>query len=180
VSEPDTSRIDLRLHGGFLSGAVERAPVAAVVARVGQLSGAEVMAPADDAEVTMTFSAVTPAYALEQVLRGRSYFLVLAADRRSLRRITVFGERPAVTRTRPVPEEADPDFEAEVLGATVTEALDEMDAAVRMQLLASTRELPLEDPRRAIVLSRLSRDADPAVRAPALEAMWSSEQSDRR
>jgi hypothetical protein len=179
VCAPETSRIDLRLHGGLLSGAVERAPIAAVVARVGQLSGAEVVAPVDDAEVTMTFSAVTPAYALEQVLRGRSYFLVLAADRRSLRRITVFGERPAVTRMMPVSEETEPDTETELLDATVTEGLEDMDPAVRMQLLASTRDLPLEDPRRAIVLSRLSRDADPAVRAPTLEVIRSSEQGDR-
>jgi hypothetical protein len=175
--------LDLQLRDGRLSAHVVEAPLAAVLAQVATLSGANVIGVgADEATPTSaTFTALPLEAALDRLLQGRNHYVVRSRDDRP-RRIVLLGAGATVLtptvpadRSSAAPEPIAPGRTADeadpVLAETVrllTASLAAGDAGLRRQILDDIATWRTDDPSRTHLLARLADDTDPAVREAAL------------
>jgi hypothetical protein len=191
ASATETTRLEITLRDGRLSAHVVDAPFTRVLGELARHLDASVSGidPTDVAPVTVNFSDLPPAAALERLLLGRSHFVTYGtgSDGTRVRRIALLGggtaavalaappaPSPALEAESAPQAEAGPDqVDAMLAGALdlLTSGLTLDAPAIRRQVLYEVNTWRLDDPARAILLARLSSDPDPEVREAALQVL---------
>lgn len=184
----ESTRLEITLRDGRLSAHVVEAAFTRVLGEIASQLGASVTGvdPADVAPMTVTFSDLPPAAALERLLQGRSHFVTYGAGPSGarVRRIVLLSGgtsvlAPAAPALAPEAEHV-PRFEAspDQVDAMLAGALDLLTSGltlgapeIRRQVLDEVSTWQLHDPSRAVLLARLSSDPDPEVREAALQVL---------
>jgi hypothetical protein len=168
----DPAQPEVRYADGRLTLKLERVPIAVVMRRIGEATGATVRGDIPFGEVTVTVENVPISLALDTVLGSHSFMLTYGAGG-ALRTIDLLGSGPPVTPGMPM-------MPVPVAGATPARALaaEEQQAAVLQQnvpawgaLKGAFGEEPLTVGR---LLHAVVNDQRPEVRAAARESVLSA------
>lgn len=187
----------LTLQEGKLTARIAAIPLRQVMTEVARLSGAQVLwlGPQDDQPVSVSFSSLSVAEALERLLPQKNFLLLYASKDSNARLRQIWISSPGngvaqlqITRRPPIveqgkttdplqvinddpPAEADPELSA-VLDANLETALQGTEANNRIEAIEALSRMVEHDPRiRPLLVQLASTEQDAQVRGAAEEAL---------